>query len=624
MNCDVLLTKLCKDIIPDGFLPLDTQSSQSHQNNNSNPLLNNDENNYLNSFFENPDALDAGASLMDMNMGGLYDQKTENNTYNFSGGYDGSSGTTSGTSFPVDGTAHSNILTHGLPIENAHMGSGSNLLGDIGQFGDIGSHEDLNGASTLFSLASNNQHSQAQALYNSHAGYGARWGNFGMNAPAPSLHSPLESSSGPSGRASAGSSYTPNYKPTQSHSGPFGGNTSAHAHPQILQNLQNQAMQKGGSHSRHNSLSLDTSSGAFFPQIHQQQHNYNLAPSVFPHNQQTRPSMMMRFGSDSNFVQNGYRPGGFIPSDEEKADALMGHAAALGAWNETPDISQVTGFRSAPLQQPQRQQIQQRNQSASGRSNSMRSSFTGLPYQSTSAGAQMQRENFGMDSNQVYSPQDDEDEDGLLETTEERPRKRRKSGLEQQRESDMSPTLSARSHVPRRGPKVPKAESLEDDAEFADVYATPTNNPAPTRRKSTVGRNNSLASSNTSTPPSAGPDSTGGTSSTALPGGSSRRKGREPKNRQNLTEEQKRSNHIASEQKRRNIIKQGYHDLDILIPSLSGGKSGLSKSEVLKETILYLEATIAGNKTVRQLLEDDGTSGGGTSSYAASLGGAFD
>ncbi|KEQ60551.1 uncharacterized protein M437DRAFT_13513, partial [Aureobasidium melanogenum CBS 110374] len=49
--------------------------------------------------------------------------------------------------------------------------------------------------------------------------------------------------------------------------------------------------------------------------------------------------------------------------------------------------------------------------------------------------------------------------------------------------------------------------------------------------------------------------------------------------RKNLTEDQKRSNHIRSEQKRRNIIKQGYEDLNELVPNLKTG--GFSKSAVL-------------------------------------------
>ncbi|KEQ69742.1 hypothetical protein M436DRAFT_25843, partial [Aureobasidium namibiae CBS 147.97] len=53
-----------------------------------------------------------------------------------------------------------------------------------------------------------------------------------------------------------------------------------------------------------------------------------------------------------------------------------------------------------------------------------------------------------------------------------------------------------------------------------------------------------------------------------------------------LTEDQKRSNHIRSEQKRRNIIKQGYEDLNELVPNLKTG--GFSKSAVLTETTRFL------------------------------------
>ncbi|KAG9185542.1 hypothetical protein G6011_06873 [Alternaria panax] len=41
--------------------------------------------------------------------------------------------------------------------------------------------------------------------------------------------------------------------------------------------------------------------------------------------------------------------------------------------------------------------------------------------------------------------------------------------------------------------------------------------------------------------------------------------------RENLTEEQKRSNHILSEQKRRDLIKQGYKDLNEVVPAVRGG-----------------------------------------------------
>lgn len=81
------------------------------------------------------------------------------------------------------------------------------------------------------------------------------------------------------------------------------------------------------------------------------------------------------------------------------------------------------------------------------------------------------------------------------------------------------------------------------------------------------------------------------TSGAATPGG--------PKKgpRENLSEEQKRSNHIVSEQKRRNLIKQGFEELNILVPGLREG--GFSKSNVLLETAQYLENIIAGNEQLK-------------------------
>jgi hypothetical protein len=68
--------------------------------------------------------------------------------------------------------------------------------------------------------------------------------------------------------------------------------------------------------------------------------------------------------------------------------------------------------------------------------------------------------------------------------------------------------------------------------------------------------------------------------------------------RENLTEEQKRSNHILSEQKRRDLIKQGYKDLNEVVPAVRGG--GLSKSQVLVEAASFLEKLIKDNKSYRQ------------------------
>ncbi|KAL2872741.1 basic helix-loop-helix domain-containing protein [Aspergillus lucknowensis] len=72
--------------------------------------------------------------------------------------------------------------------------------------------------------------------------------------------------------------------------------------------------------------------------------------------------------------------------------------------------------------------------------------------------------------------------------------------------------------------------------------------------------------------------------------------------RENLTEEQKRSNHILSEQKRRNLIRQGFEDLCTLVPGLKGG--GFSKSAMLTQAADWLEEILRGNDILRTQLAD--------------------
>jgi hypothetical protein len=70
--------------------------------------------------------------------------------------------------------------------------------------------------------------------------------------------------------------------------------------------------------------------------------------------------------------------------------------------------------------------------------------------------------------------------------------------------------------------------------------------------------------------------------------------------RENLTEEQKRENHIKSEQKRRTLIREGFEDLNQLVPGLRGG--GFSKSAVLIMSADWLESLLQGNEVLRQRL----------------------
>jgi hypothetical protein len=72
--------------------------------------------------------------------------------------------------------------------------------------------------------------------------------------------------------------------------------------------------------------------------------------------------------------------------------------------------------------------------------------------------------------------------------------------------------------------------------------------------------------------------------------------------RENLTEDQKRENHIKSEQKRRTLIKEGFEDLNELVPDLRGG--GHSKSVVLVMAADWLEDLIKGNQVLRARLQE--------------------
>lgn len=77
--------------------------------------------------------------------------------------------------------------------------------------------------------------------------------------------------------------------------------------------------------------------------------------------------------------------------------------------------------------------------------------------------------------------------------------------------------------------------------------------------------------------------------------------------RKNLTDAQKRSNHIASEQKRRNIIKEGYKNLNELVPNLKQG--GFSKSATLHESVRELETLQVANETWKfKLMKESGLS----------------
>lgn len=88
--------------------------------------------------------------------------------------------------------------------------------------------------------------------------------------------------------------------------------------------------------------------------------------------------------------------------------------------------------------------------------------------------------------------------------------------------------------------------------------------------------------------------------------------------RENLTDEQKRNNHIKSEQKRRNVIKEGFDELNRVIPSLKGG--GFSKALMLTHTADFLEKLHHGNEELRKILRKNPTNKVNGATNAESIG----
>ena len=137
-----------------------------------------------------------------------------------------------------------------------------------------------------------------------------------------------------------------------------------------------------------------------------------------------------------------------------------------------------------------------------------------------------------------------------------RPRKRRKSTLQDDRDDDEESPVSATFKQGNKRRKSTKMESPLSSSEQSHK-----------RRKSAAAAANAAAKAT----------------------------------RENLTEEQKRENHIKSEQKRRTLIREGFDDLNQLVPGLRGG--GFSKSAVLIMAADFLEETIQGNDILRQRLD---------------------
>ncbi|KAK3075335.1 hypothetical protein LTR53_001404 [Teratosphaeriaceae sp. CCFEE 6253] len=160
-------------------------------------------------------------------------------------------------------------------------------------------------------------------------------------------------------------------------------------------------------------------------------------------------------------------------------------------------------------------------------------------------------------------------------------RKRRR--LQADRDDDAEYRPERRRTVSQRGSRAPKQEDMSEDDNSQPF--TPSNGTAAKRRKSAGRRTTSRSS----------PSSLADGTSPANASGSTGKRKSSAKSRQNLSNEEKRQNHILSEQKRRNVIRQAYHDIDLIVPILNDGKSGLSKAEQIKEIVAFLQSLMDGN-----------------------------
>ncbi|KKZ61308.1 hypothetical protein EMCG_04025 [[Emmonsia] crescens] len=163
-----------------------------------------------------------------------------------------------------------------------------------------------------------------------------------------------------------------------------------------------------------------------------------------------------------------------------------------------------------------------------------------------------------------------------------------------------STTNGAESSLPTNDPtqaedgaRPKKRRKSKNRIKDEDMEIDPPNNKSNNNNNNNKEPNGRQSSSRSRRFSSTGTDTTATRKSKAAQGG---------KARENLTEEQKRTNHILSEQKRRNLIKQGFDDLCSLVPELHGG--GFSKSTMLIQAAEWLEDLLRGNEILQNQLDE--------------------
>ena len=530
-------------------------------------ILNTNDNAMMQDFFNNPDATNFadGDGFFGLNWSDM-DQKVNSNSFGGQlDGFDQEAQTVHNPSLTLAGMSSSNYQTHS---NNQHVHQVGQMTQASGNHMNGASDDDLQAASGLYNMFTHGQNASRVSTFD--ASGGASWGNFGVNNPMMPVQDQLQSPMTSSGRQSA-NSYGHHSHRTSINQQRF---QNMHTDPRMMQQLHQQQVLSAGSRARHGSLQLETSAFNFYPPQPDMRPPYS-ANAQLQH--VSRPPAV-RFGSDNNFSHYGYKPPNGYGSHEQEKFANLNNVP-LAAQAAANGHSHVQGF--TPVGQPRTHQgCNMQGNVQNLPTTSSPPHFGGLPISSPMSGINRHSHPF---NNMVHhtTENDDEDlkdyEDGFDEP---QSRKRRKSQVEREDEDEYTPS----------GPTKKRASRAMVGDGSDDEYAVtpPTSKASIKRRKSNAMARQSLGSSlgdSPATSPSVEPNSS-----------TEKKRNRNAQPRLNLTEEEKRRNHIQSEKHRRDLIKNQYDELDIMIPGLKSGKSGLSRSDILKEIVTYVEAVIAGNR----------------------------
>lgn len=317
--------------------------------------------------------------------------------------------------------------------------------------------------------------------------------------------------------------------------------------------------------------------------------------SFAPGNQGFHRPELMSYGSDPNFSTQGYvPPSGYAQLQREKSANLnnvpMANEAAAGSRSHMP-----FGSASNHGQQRQRHSLPT-NSPHQYAGISSPNALGGLPTLTSPANPR-QSTGFGYSSMAVPTI---ENGDGHPGPAYNRPN----SGARRQsRAIDDEDDYSSRGNTKTAGLKRKMKTEQDSEDEDEHMIIPAKNKPTPKRRKSSNAQ-----------PVFDDEESEEEDFSDDTPLAEGRRKSKSRKsaatNRENLTAEEKRQNHIKSEKQRRDLIKVQYDCLDVMVPGLKGGKSGLSRADIMNEISDYIKATMAGNAEIQRRLQD-GSIGGG-------------